>query len=201
MPPVKHARLSVSRWGGKTDDYLALHEFIDATKALCSDNRHRILHTHWALDNIILPIFGRTTVNSEGRQIATKELVERDHFLPDFQNKFIPTLSDFANAMGEPVDAGMRKRIEQFHSRFALHTDVGRLLLSPLAVTGRLNSLLFTHNSWFINEILPQIHPQAAVIEDFSITPADIFSSMELQPWMNNGLCLPSSVRGSIQEI
>jgi len=200
MTPLKHARLSVSRWGGNTDDYLALHEFIDATKALCSDNRHRILHTHWALDNVILPIFGRTTVNSEGRKIPTKELVERDHFLPDFQNKFIPTLSDFVDAMEEPADADLRKRIEDFHIQFAKNADVGRLLLSPLAVTGRVKSLLFTHNSWFINDILPQIHPQAAVIEDFSITPAEVFSSMELQPWMNNGLCSPNSVSTTIHE-
>jgi len=193
--------LSVSRWGGITDDYLALHEFIDSTKALCSDNRHRVLHTHWALDNVILPIFGRTTVNSEGRKIATKELVERDHFLPDFQNKFIPVLSDFVDAMAEPTDAGWRARIEQFHSQYACTRDVGRLLLSPLAVTGRVKSLLITHNSWFINEILPQVYPQAAaVIEDFSITPAEVFLSMELQPWMNNGLCSPSSVSATIHE-
>ncbi len=31
------------------------------------------------------------------------------------------------------------------------------LLLSPLQITGKLQSLLLTHNSWFLNAICPKI--------------------------------------------
>jgi len=97
MTPVKHCIISQKRWGGTLDDYLPIHEFIDSTKVLCADNRHRILHTHWALDFIVLPLFGRMMTNSDGKRVPVKEMVERDHLLPDYGNRFIPTLNDESN--------------------------------------------------------------------------------------------------------
>jgi len=46
MRPYQHAISSASRLGGKWQDYLAVHEFIDSTKTCCADSRHRmILHS------------------------------------------------------------------------------------------------------------------------------------------------------------
>ena len=46
MRPHQHAMSSAARFGGKWQDYLAVHEFIDSTKVCCSDPRHRmILHS------------------------------------------------------------------------------------------------------------------------------------------------------------
>jgi hypothetical protein len=46
MRPYLHAISSASQRGGHWQDYLAVHEFLDSTKALCPDIRHRmILHS------------------------------------------------------------------------------------------------------------------------------------------------------------
>lgn len=47
MNAMQHARISAKRWGGEAEDYYEIHNFIDSTKILCSDARHRILHTLW----------------------------------------------------------------------------------------------------------------------------------------------------------
>ena len=47
MNPVQHANISVKRRGGELEDYIDIHALIDSTKMLCTDNRHRILHTFW----------------------------------------------------------------------------------------------------------------------------------------------------------
>lgn len=206
MTPAKHSQISLRRWGGCVEDYHAIHEFIDSTKALCADGRHRILHTHWALDNIVIPIFGRTFTNSSGKKVYTKELCEIDHFLPDFANQFIPTLGDFTDALPEISNAGITQRIEAFHSEFAQIPSISKLLLSPLGVTGRMKSLLFTHNSWFINTVLPMVYPaETAKIHliNFDLTPADVFIPMNFELWMDNGAARPPSARsvGTIEQL
>jgi hypothetical protein len=46
MRPYQHAVSSAAALGGRWQDYLAIHEFLDSTKAACSDMRHRmILHS------------------------------------------------------------------------------------------------------------------------------------------------------------
>ena len=156
MNPRQHCRISVRRWGGVESDYYPIHEFIDSTKSLCADGRHRILHTHWAVQHVVVPIFGHTMINADGKHVDVKDMCERDHLLADYGNRFIPTLADFVSAISVD-EPGMTRDIERFHSEFAGNPQVSELLLSPLAVTGRVRSLLVTHNSWFINTVLPQI--------------------------------------------
>lgn len=76
-----------------------------------------------------------------------------------------------------------------------------RLLLSPYAVTGQVQALLVTHNTWFLSEILPRIHPVAARTLPVGIPPAELFARMEFRLWMDNGTDLPASspreVRGT----
>lgn len=55
MDAYAHARISVKRWGGSPDDYYPIQDFIDSTKELCSDNRHRILHTLWGVRRVVIP--------------------------------------------------------------------------------------------------------------------------------------------------
>lgn len=58
MNPATHSRISVAKRKGKFEDYYPIHFFMDATKELCSDNRHRILHNLWGIRRVIIPIFG-----------------------------------------------------------------------------------------------------------------------------------------------
>ena len=41
-----HAECSVKLWGGKPEDYLAIHDWLDATKETFADFRHRALRHH-----------------------------------------------------------------------------------------------------------------------------------------------------------
>ncbi len=198
--------MSVSRYGGTVDDYADIHQFIDSTKNLCSDNRHRIFHNLWAVNEIVIPIFGHTLINSDGKQIDIKDMCEKDHLLPDFQGRFIPTLGDFVLAMKADLSDEQRTVLENFHAEFISSTSceemelyqrqqISRLMLSPLAITGQLKSLLITHNSWFVNDILPRLGLSSPIFIDFDINASDIFATMDFELWMDNGADYPPSAK------
>lgn len=191
----KHSCISQKRWGGEPEDYLGIHSFIDSTKILCSDNRHRVLHTLWAVKEIVVPVFGEVFVNSSGRQVDVKQMCERDHLLPDYHSRFIPTLGDFVDAMEDIPVGGLIGRIEKLHEKAVRNERCSTLMLSPLAVTGRLKSLLITHNSWFINSILPRLGLGQPLLEDFDIQPSLFFNAMRFEMWMDNGMEPPQSAR------
>lgn len=198
MNAVKHAEISVKRWGGTIADYYPIHHFMDSTKELCSDNRHRILHTLWGVRQVIIPIFGHTLINSDQKKINVKDLCEGDHILPDYRNRFIPTLGDFVRSIDEtllPID--YLNRIENLHQQYAHLPKVAELLLSPMAQTGKMSSLLLTHNSWFINFILPKIFKTPIKLQSVALSPADFFNAMKFEMWMDNGAAIPVSAHSS----
>lgn len=117
--PMTHSISSMKKWGGKVEDYIDIHDFIDSTKGSFPDNRHRaILHNSFACQNIIPKIFGHQRVNSEGRTYNTKDVAEM-HVLEDFRGKFIPSIQDYLenmsiegwmnNGRGEPNSRKMIK--------------------------------------------------------------------------------------------
>lgn len=191
MNAWEHARISVKRRGGVIEDYLAIHDFMDCTKELCSDNRHRILHTMWGIKRVMIPVFGHAFTNSDGRTVNVKDLCEQDHVLPDYRNRFIPTLNDFVQAI-EPRSDDLT-RMSVFFEAYKHDKAIGELLLSPLSHTGQIRSLLITHNSWFVNEILPRIFTVLPQLQSFSIAPAELFERMQFEMWMDNGQAFPKS--------
>ncbi len=193
MNAMMHCAVSQRNWGGCVTDYYAIHDFIDSTKVLCSDARHRVLHTLWGVKCLVVPLFGATLTNADEHRVDVKDLCERDHLLVDYQKRFIPTLNDFVSAMDDPKIPDLGRRIEVFHSRYVSNPQVSELLLSPLALTGELKSLLLTHNSWFINSIIPKLFPQQAIITDFDLNPALFFNVMRFEAWMDNALAYPPS--------
>lgn len=195
MNPEVHSRISVNNWGGCIDDYYPIHFFMDSTKELCSDNRHRILHTLWGVRRIVIPIFGKTITNSDSKTINVKDLCERDHILPDYANRFIPTLHDFVGAMDVSVIADWQDKINDIHQHYSHDKTVAELLLSPLSQTGKMESLLLTHNSWFLTEIMPKVLNQPPKLMNYPLSPADFFNHMTFQLWMDNGADLPPSAQ------
>lgn len=220
MNAMQHARISAKRWGGEPEDYYALHAFIDSTKSLCSDARHRIMHTLWGIQSIVVPIFGHTLVNSAGKSIDIKDLCERDHLLVDYHQRFIPTLADFVGAIDTTLlPADFAKQIDQIHRQYIHDDRLRHIMLSPLALTGKVHSLLITHNSWFIYDILPLIQrtqtktennnpnlysvafntnklnhiPFDIPLSDMSLSPASFFNAMRFELWMDNGMAVPQS--------
>ena len=197
MNAFLHSEISVKLRGGDIEDYYPIHTFIDCTKDICSDNRHRILHTMWGINNIIIPIFGHTIINSSGKKVNVKDLCEQDHILPDYRNKFIPTLSDFIEAIDEKeIDLiDWKNKVERFHKKYALNKPIEQLLISPLAHTGKLVSLLITHNSWFLNFILPKVFKTNIFIDEIELSPSIIFNNMNFELWMDNGSAKPQSAK------
>jgi hypothetical protein len=199
MNSILHSQISVKKRGGKIEDYLPIHDFMDSTKELCSDNRHRILHTLWGIRRVIVPIFGQTIINSDGKHINVKDLCEQDHILPDYQNRFIPTLSDFVAAIDKTQSE--KHDFAHFAKKYENDTALFELLLSPLNNTGLKASLLITHNSWFINEIVPKILKRKVEIQDFEIKPNDLFDNMAFKLWMDNGAAFPPSSKYTVGNI
>ena len=197
MNAYLHSEISVKNRGGEIEDYYPIHAFIDCTKDICPDNRHRILHTMWGINNIVVPVFGHTIVNSSGKKVNVKDLCEQDHILPDYRNKFIPTLSDFVEAIDEKeIDlVDWKNKIESFHKKYATNKPVEQLLISPLSHTGKLVSLLITHNSWFLNFILPKIFQTSIIIDDIELSPSIMFNNMNFELWMDNGNAIPQSAK------
>lgn len=99
MKPIFHARSSVKDFGGKVSDYMAIHEFMDSSKSALADNRHRALtHNSWFVSTVMPRVFGNSIINSEGIEVAVREICER-HVLEDFKGKYIPTASDYLEHM------------------------------------------------------------------------------------------------------
>lgn len=89
MKPHVHAKNSARRWGGKPEDYQALHDWFDQTKAALPDMRHRaVLHSSFGIF-MLEQQFGVTITNSDGRKISVRDIGE-DHVMEDLG--FIPTL-------------------------------------------------------------------------------------------------------------
>jgi hypothetical protein len=196
MNAMQHARISAKRWGGEAEDYYEVHRFIDSTKSLCSDARHRILHTLWGVNSVVVPIYGHSLLNSAGKAVDLKDLCERDHLLVDYQQRFIPTLADFVRAIDQArLPVGFEQKIEKIHQYYSDQPQLSQILLSPLALTGKLHSLLLTHSSWFIYEILPRMGYPIGSLVDLDGAPEDFFNAMQFELWMDNGMAVPASAQ------
>lgn len=97
--PKIHSQSSVKRWGGKIEDYLAIHELLDSPKATMNNNTSRMLtHNVWFCYQIIPKIFGYDIVNSAGKRVDTVDIAML-HISEDFRHKFIPTAQDYLKHM------------------------------------------------------------------------------------------------------
>lgn len=91
-----HARSSARRYGGKPEDYLAIHERMDSTKSVHAEATHRcVFHSAFGI-YLIESIFGRTLVNSDGREVIVRDIAEQ-HVVEDLG--FIPSFTDWLHEM------------------------------------------------------------------------------------------------------
>ena len=97
--PWIHAQSSARKFGGVTEDYADLHDFLDSSKSVIADSRHRALtHTSWFVGFVMEKVFGRTRVNSDGKTYSVRDVGEQ-HILEDFGGKFIPSAQDYLQDM------------------------------------------------------------------------------------------------------
>ncbi len=96
MKPYLHAQVSVKKWGGEPGDYLAVHDFIDSSKAAHPDMRHRaVLHSAFGI-YITERVFGHCLTLSTGRVVQVRDVAEQ-HVIDDLGR--IPTLQDYLTGM------------------------------------------------------------------------------------------------------
>jgi len=96
MKPYIHARMSANKYGGKPEDYLPIHDFMDSTKAALADVRHRaILHSSFGCF-IVEKVFGTNLTNSEGKLVSVRRLAE-EHIIQDLGQ--IPTIEKWFKTM------------------------------------------------------------------------------------------------------
>jgi|SRR5271157_4357595 len=100
MPkPWIHAQASAKKFGGKPEDYIAVHNLMDSSKGTIADSRHRALtHNAWFVGTILELIFGVTLTNSDGKTISVRDIGEQ-HVLEDYRMRFIPSAQDFLQEM------------------------------------------------------------------------------------------------------
>ncbi len=90
--PYHHALSSARKFGGTADDYLAIHNWFDETKAHMADFRHRALRHHSEGIFLAEKFFGVVITNSEGKKIPVR-LIGEQHVKEDLGR--IPTVSDW----------------------------------------------------------------------------------------------------------
>jgi hypothetical protein len=94
--PYIHAQSSAKKFGGQWEDYIEIHEFLDSSKAVIADNRHRALtHNSWFISVVIPRVFGEVLRRkSDGCLVSSRDIAEL-HVLEDYRKRFIPSASDF----------------------------------------------------------------------------------------------------------
>ena len=72
-----HAKTSVKLWGGKPEDYLKIHDWLDATKECFADFRHRALRHHSQGIFEAERVFGHVLINSDGKEVPVRYVCEQ----------------------------------------------------------------------------------------------------------------------------
>jgi hypothetical protein len=90
--PYHHAVRSARLFGGVPDDYLAIHDWFDESKAHFTDVRHRALRHHSEGIFLCEAIFGTTLTNSVGKSIPVRVIGEQ-HVKDDLG--WIPCVKDW----------------------------------------------------------------------------------------------------------
>lgn len=94
--PHFHAKSSAKKFGGVSDDYLKLHQFLDQSKAHIADSRHRMWLHNSAGCFLGEQVFGVVIKNSDGKEVPTRTILET-HILEDLG--WIPSLSECFQSM------------------------------------------------------------------------------------------------------
>jgi hypothetical protein len=90
--PYHHSLSSVKKWGGESDDYLAIHDWFDQSKSYLADPRHRAMRHHSEGIFMAEQIFGKTITISSGRVIPVRWVGEQ-HVIEDLG--WIPSVADW----------------------------------------------------------------------------------------------------------
>jgi hypothetical protein len=121
-----HAVSAAHKWGGAPEDYLSIEEFIDSSKQVIGDSRHRSLYHHTLGVFLCERIFGKTLTvvkTSKQIQIPVREIAER-HIKEDLG--WLPSPSDYIEGMllKQWMSGAVRKEIGSFKDVFKTEEQV-----------------------------------------------------------------------------
>jgi len=105
--PYHHSLSSVKKWGGDTEDYIAIHRWFDGSKASWCDPRHRAMRHHAEGIADSIERFGGEITLSTGKKVPVRWIGEQ-HVLEDLGR--IPTFKEWIMEMpseGKPVPMWM----------------------------------------------------------------------------------------------
>lgn len=94
-----HAKSAAHKWGGQPEDYLPIEEFIDSSKQVIGDARHRSLYHHTLGVFLAQQIFGKTLTvvkKNTAIQVPVREIAER-HIIEDLG--WLPSPKDYIDGM------------------------------------------------------------------------------------------------------
>ena len=92
-----HAKASAKKWGGEPEDYIHIHEFIDSSKRIIGDVRHRSLYHHTEGIWLCQELFGKTiSVGQPLREVPVRLIAEL-HVMQDLG--WIPSPKDYIDGM------------------------------------------------------------------------------------------------------
>lgn len=164
MKPLQHAQISQKTYGGKWQDYVEVHSFLDSSKVACAHFKHRFLLHHQEGIELGVEIFGESVINSDAQKISTGRLLS-DHLIEDVGR--VVTVDDWGGAL-------FPKRNDSFYKFLARRRDqvendkvhgenellhafnlkqedvigIKAFLNRPLESSSHPSALLITHNSF-----------------------------------------------------
>jgi hypothetical protein len=164
MKPLQHARITAHRYGGEWQDWIALHDWIDRSKAIFPSMQHRMfIHSDFG-EWLAIRFHGESISAKDGAVISTRDLF-RDHQVEDLGR--VVTLAEWLHEVDADYWARRRKpprQLEQIREEPAegLATRWGGVLNNYLALIDFFDkprefapdnpdaAALITHNSFGI---------------------------------------------------
>ena len=106
--PIQHAKSAAKRFGGKWEDYIAIEEWFDETKAWVGHSIHRMFRHHSEGIFECEKRFGMIITNSDGKDVYVRYIGEQ-HVKEDCNN-YIPTAKEWADmiASGKPKEWALK---------------------------------------------------------------------------------------------
>ncbi len=101
MNSWNHAQSAARKWGGTPEDYIQIEEFIDSSKQVIGDVRHRSIYHHTTGVWLCQQVFGRTISvpkqNGHGTVDIPVRLIAERHVIEDLG--WLPSPADYLSGM------------------------------------------------------------------------------------------------------
>lgn len=106
MNSWNHAQSAARKWGGDPSAYLPIEEWIDSSKKVIGDVRHRAMYHHtlgvWLVQEVFGPVLEVTKSSGKVVQVPTRLIAER-HIIEDLG--WLPSPADYLK--NTPVEKWM----------------------------------------------------------------------------------------------